>query len=89
MEKEKKQLMFWQLFSFLIKVMSKLSKNEFLTNTVWHSLTWPKAKGNVNECRMTLVKNLTKESFYGKRKKKQLIFWQSFSFLIKVMSKIF
>ena len=25
--------------------------------------------GNVNECRTTLVKNLIKESFYGKRKK--------------------
>ena len=28
---------------------------------------------NVNECRTALVKNLIKESFYGK-KKKQLIF---------------
>ena len=35
-----------------------------------------------------LVKNLVKESFYGKRKKKQLIFWQFFSFPIKVMSKL-
>ena len=26
-------------------------------------------QGNVNECRTTLVKNLIKESFYGKRKK--------------------
>ena len=26
--------------------------------------------GNVNECRTALVKNLIKESFYGKRKKK-------------------
>ena len=26
-------------------------------------------KGNVNECRTVLVKNLIKESFYGKRKK--------------------
>ena len=26
-------------------------------------------KGNVNECRTALVKNLIKESFYGKRKK--------------------
>ena len=26
--------------------------------------------GNVNECRTVLVKNLIKESFYGKRKKK-------------------
>ena len=25
--------------------------------------------GNVNECRIILVKNLIKESFYGKRKK--------------------
>ena len=25
--------------------------------------------GNVNECRTVLVKNLIKESFYGKRKK--------------------
>ena len=25
-------------------------------------------KENVNECRMTLVKNLIKESFYGKKK---------------------
>ena len=31
-------------------------------------------QGNVNECRTTLVKNLIKESFYGKRKKKQLMF---------------
>ena len=31
-------------------------------------------KGNVNECRTALVKNLIKESFYGKRKKKQLMF---------------
>ena len=30
--------------------------------------------GNVNECRTALVKNLIKESFYGKRKKKQLMF---------------
>ena len=31
--------------------------------------------GNVNECRTVLVKNLIKESFYGKRKKKkQLMF---------------
>ena len=29
-------------------------------------------QGNVNECRMTLVKNLIKESFYGKRKKKTI-----------------
>ena len=29
--------------------------------------------GNVNECRTVLVKNLIKESFYGK-KKKQLMF---------------
>ena len=29
-------------------------------------------KGNVNECRTTLVKNLIKESFYGKRKKKTI-----------------
>ena len=28
--------------------------------------------GNVNECCMTLVKNLIKESFYGKRKKKAI-----------------
>ena len=36
-----------------------------------------------------LVNNLVKESFYGKRKKKkQLIFWQFFSFPIKVMSKL-
>ena len=26
--------------------------------------------GSVNECRTVLVKNLIKESFYGKRKKK-------------------
>ena len=32
-----------------------------------------------------LIKNLVKESFYGKRKKK-LIFRQFFSFPIKVMS---
>ena len=31
-------------------------------------------KGNVNECCIALVKNLIKKSFYGKRKKKQLIF---------------
>ena len=36
-----------------------------------------------------LVNNSVKESFYGKRKKKkQLTFWQLFSFLIKVMSKL-
>ena len=29
--------------------------------------------GNVNECRTTLIKNLIKESFYGKRKKKKAI----------------
>ena len=29
-------------------------------------------KGNVNECHTTLVKNLIKESFYGKRKKKAI-----------------
>ena len=26
-------------------------------------------KGNVNECRTALVKNIIKESFYGKKKK--------------------
>ena len=37
-----------------------------------------------------LVKNPVKESFYGKRKKKkkQLMFSQIFSFPIKLMSKI-
>ena len=37
-----------------------------------------------------LIKNPVKESFYGKRKKKkkQLMFSQLFSFPIKVMSKI-
>ena len=44
--------------------------------------------GNVNECGTALVKNLIKESFYGKRKKKQLIFWLFISFPIKVMSKL-
>ena len=34
-----------------------------------------------------LVKNLVKESFYWKRKKK-LMFWQLFSFHIKVISKL-
>ena len=33
-----------------------------------------------------LIKNLVKENFY-KKKKKQLIFWQFFSFSVKVMSK--
>ena len=33
-----------------------------------------------------LVNNPVKENFYGKRKKKQLIFWQFFLFPIKVMS---
>ena len=28
--------------------------------------------GNVNECRILLVKNLIKESFYGKTKKKTI-----------------
>ena len=28
--------------------------------------------GNVNECRTALVKNLIKENFYGKRKKKKI-----------------
>ena len=37
-----------------------------------------------------LVKNSVKESFYEKRKKKkQLKFWQLFSFSLKVMSKLF
>ena len=39
----------------------------------------------------TLVKNLVKESFYGKRKKKkkkQLMFLQLFSFPIKVKLKL-
>ena len=35
-----------------------------------------------------LFKNLIKESFYEKRKK-QLMFWQLFLFLIKSMSKIY
>ena len=35
-----------------------------------------------------LVKNPVKENFYGKKKKKQLMFWQLFSFPIKVMSKL-
>ena len=35
-----------------------------------------------------LVKNSFKESFYGEKKKKQLMFWQLFSFPIKVMSKL-
>ena len=30
--------------------------------------------GNVNECRTALIKNLIKENFYRKRKKKQLMF---------------
>ena len=30
--------------------------------------------GNVNECHTVIVKNLIKESFYRKRKKKQLMF---------------
>ena len=34
-----------------------------------------------------LVKNPIKKNFYGKRKKKQLMFCQFFSFSIKVMSK--
>ena len=33
-----------------------------------------KNKGNVNECCTALVRNLIKESFYEKRKKKQLMF---------------
>ena len=36
-----------------------------------------------------LVNNLFKESFYGKRKKKQLMFWQLISFFIKVVSILF
>ena len=36
----------------------------------------------------TFVNNPVKKSFYGKRKKKQLIFLQFFSFSIKVMSKL-
>ena len=31
-----------------------------------------KFKGNVNECRTAMVKNLIKESFYGKIKKKAI-----------------
>ena len=34
----------------------------------------------------TMINNLFKESFYGKKK---LIFWQFFSFLIKVVSELF
>ena len=33
-----------------------------------------KKRGNVNGCRTVLVKNLIKEIFYRKRKKKQLMF---------------
>ena len=33
-EKRKKQLLFWQLFLFLIKAMSKIYLIEFLTNTL-------------------------------------------------------
>ena len=36
--------------------------------------------GNVNECRTVLVKNLIKESFYGKRKKSNLGFDNFFHF---------
>ena len=36
----------------------------------------------------TIVNNLFKKKNYGKRKKKQLMFLQFFSFLIKVMSKL-
>ena len=35
-----------------------------------------------------LVNNPYKESFYGKWKKKKLIFWKFFSFYIKVVLKI-
>ena len=52
-----------------------------LTNNIlWEMLT---------SALRVLVKNLVKESFYGKRKKKkQLIFGQLFSFPIKMMSKL-
>ena len=44
---------------------------------------------NVSALR-ALVKNPIKESFYGEsKKKKQLMFWQFFSFPIKVMSPLF
>ena len=38
----------------------------------------------------TIINNPFKESFYGKRKRKekQLMFWQFLSFSIKVMSKL-
>ena len=41
----------------------------FLLKKKQLALSSNKIKGNVNECRIVLVKNLIKESFYGKRKK--------------------
>ena len=45
--------------------------------------------GNVNECHTVIVKNLIKENFYRKRKKKQLMFWQFFFISHKSNVKIF
>ena len=46
--------------------------------------------GNANGCLKAIVSNPFKESFYGKNEKKnQLMFWQLFSFPLKVVSKLF
>ena len=50
-------------WEFCCKWDSSISSNK---------LFWLKWMGNVNECRTDLVKNLIKESFYGKRKKKTI-----------------
>ena len=47
--------------------------------TLWEMLT---------SALRALVNNPVKENFYWKRKKKQLMFWEFFSFSIKVMSKL-
>ena len=53
--KEKKQLIFWQLFSFPIKVMSKLFYNGLLINTlrvlfsIFHKLKWMYGSGGIQD----------------------------------------
>ena len=53
--------------------------------------TWPDMR-NVNECRMALVKNLIKENFYGKRKKKTInvltVFFISHKSDVKIFLKL-
>ena len=68
-------LLIFLLYPLFYELLFKKKTNKYLINqSNWStfivaSLRITPFKGNVNECRTALVKNLIKESFYGKRKK--------------------